>query len=452
MPAPYPCSKRISEQLLLAQLHRRTRMFAKRKPRPQESEELVPHGLVWQAMAEPSVAEKANNDAAQTAKEARLAEVHPKQDDAIAKAATGALVPKKPAASSPPLFWRSQKIARPEIVKPMAPVASSVSPQTEPVLIQPIVIQPVPNKDDAQVLQTAKLPAEPEPALDRVSARLAEVSHEFSERRKAVARVTENVRRRSALIGRSAVVWFKRLRERLPNGHRFSDLHKHIDHIRNFMVAQTRAAAVQIRPYSEKFRVRTGILFASLVTYARRQAGCVRSLPAETRQLAEDRPTQLANPGPRKSKHAQVRIRLAGLPLQARILLARTISEWKLKRELSHDSRLWTSMAMAALSALLALGLISTVRHYATDALPSHLSHADSSPVSNLPPAAKVAPQKPAANRVHPVQRVSQPRLVEHKRIDRVPVIKPKPRHSEDDDYVARDTYVYYGNKPNGSR
>jgi len=421
-------------------------MFAKRKPRPQESEELVPHGLVWQAMAEPSAAEKANNDAPQTAKEAKLAEVSPKQDDAIAKAATGTLVPKKPAASSPPLFWRSQKIAEPEVVKPMAPAASSPSPQTEPVSIRP-----VPNKDDAQVTQTAKPPADQEPALARVSACLAEVSHEISERRKAVARMTVDVRRYSALIGRDAIVWFKRLRERLPNGPRFSDLRKHIDRIHDFMVAQTRAAVVRFRLYSEKFRVKIVILFASLVTYGRRQAEHVRSLPVE-RPLVEDRTALLTNPNPRKWKHAQIRIRLVGLPLQARILLARATSQWKLKRDLLHDSRLWTSMAMAALSALLALGLISTVRHYATDALPSHLSHADSSPASNLPPAAKVAPVKTTANRAHPIQRVSQPRLTQPKRIDRAPVIKPTPRRSEDDDYVARDTYVYYGNKANGSR
>src|SRR2546425_1787018 len=295
-------------------------MFAKRRSRPQENESLVPHGLVWQAMAEPSAAEKANNDAPQTAKEAKLTEIPPEQDDVTARAPTGGLVPKKPAASSPPLFWRSQKIARPEIVKPTAPAASSASPPTEPVFIQPAA-----SKADAQVLRTAKLPTDHEPALARVSGLLAEVSHEISERGKAVARLTLAVRRYSELIGRGAVVWFKRLHEKLPNGHRFSELREHIDRIRNFLVAQTRAAVVQFRLYSETFRVRTGILFTSVVTYGRRQAERVRSLPVERRQLAEDRPTRLPDPGPGKSKHAQVRIRLVGLPLQARILLARTI-------------------------------------------------------------------------------------------------------------------------------
>src|SRR5260370_32542083 len=253
--------------------------------------------------------------------------------------------------------------------------------------------------------------------------------------------MTVDVRRYSALIGRDAIVWFKRRRESVPKGPRFSTSHKDIDRIRDFMVAQTRAAVVRCRLYSEKFRVKIVILFASLVTYGRRQAEHVRSLPVE-RTLVEDRPTRLADSGPQKSK--RVRIRLVGLPLQARILLARAISQWKLKRELLHDSRLWTSMAMAALSALLALGLISTVRHYATDALPSHLSHADSSPASNLPPAAKVAPVKTTANRAHPIQRVSQARLTQPKPIDRAPVFKPTPRRSEADYYGARDTSVYY--------
>jgi hypothetical protein len=422
-------------------------MFAKRKPKRQEDEELVPHGLVWQAMAEPSPAEKANNDAPRTAKEAMLTVVPPPQDGVTTKAATGSPVPKKPAASSPPLFWRSQKIARPEVVKPMASSASSASPRTEPV-----PSQAVPSKYDGQALQTAQLPGDQEPTLARVSARMAEVSHEISERRKAVTHITLDVLRYSALIGRDVIAWFKRLQEKLPNGNRLSELRNHVDRVRSFMVSQTRTATVQFRVYREKVRVKIVILFTSVVTYARRQAERVRSLPVERPPVVQDQPTQLANPEPRKSKHAGVRIRLIGLPLQARILLARATSQWKLKQELLHDSRLWTSIAMAALSALLVLGLISTVRHYATDDLPSHLSHADSSPVSNLPPAAKIAPLKPTANRVHPVQKVSRARLTQPKRIDRAPVIKPKPRHNEDDDYVARDTYVYYGNKPSGSR
>jgi len=108
-------------------------------------------------------------------------------------------------------------------------------------------------------------------------------------------------------------------------------------------------------------------------------------------------------------------------------------------------------MAMAAVSALLVLALISTVRRFATESLPSHLLHAASSPISNSPPTVSIAPLKPTDRGVQPVRAVSKPAVVERKPVNTAQAIKPKRQRSGDDDYVARDTYVYYGNKPNGS-
>jgi hypothetical protein len=47
---------------------------------------------------------------------------------------------------------------------------------------------------------------------------------------------------------------------------------------------------------------------------------------------------------------------------------------------------------------------------------------------------------------------VSKPPQVQRKRPAAEHAARPKRHHSEDDDYVARDTYVYYGNRPNTSR
>jgi hypothetical protein len=70
---------------------------------------------------------------------------------------------------------------------------------------------------------------------------------------------------------------------------------------------------------------------------------------------------------------ARLRIRLSGLPLQARIAFAHASSEWNLKREsFSRNSRLWTSLALSTLSAVLVMGILSTARHYAKASLPSN--------------------------------------------------------------------------------
>jgi hypothetical protein len=87
---------------------------------------------------------------------------------------------------------------------------------------------------------------------------------------------------------------------------------------------------------------------------------------------------------------------------------------------------------MAGLSALLAFGLILTVRRYATAALPSHVFQKDSSPLVCTPAA--------AASVVPP------------KRMNTGRVVQPKSRHSQEDEYVARDTYVYYGKRRSTSR
>jgi hypothetical protein len=118
-------------------------------------------------------------------------------------------------------------------------------------------------------------------------------------------------------------------------------------------------------------------------------------------------------------------------------------------------------MAMAGLSALLALGFITTVRHYGTAALPSHtLDSPSATNVSNASGGVSSAGASLPTPVVHadaPVRAsTSEPMILKPARVSE-PEKKTTPtvakhRRSQDDDYVARDTYVVYGAKSNKSR
>jgi len=113
------------------------------------------------------------------------------------------------------------------------------------------------------------------------------------------------------------------------------------------------------------------------------------------------------------------------------------------------DSRLWTSMAMATLSAVLALLVVSGVRGYAPHDEPVKVSpngpatpvaQAAATAVRKPSPSARSRSSKPARTAVEkavlstPAPKVASPK-----------VTRKKIHHNEDDDYVAKDTYVYYG-------
>jgi hypothetical protein len=107
---------------------------------------------------------------------------------------------------------------------------------------------------------------------------------------------------------------------------------------------------------------------------------------------------------------------------------------------------------MAAFSALLAVAFISVVRHYATESLPSRQMSRETVPVttSAVKPLSAESPKQIAAKTVQELK----PKSVQTARTHAAPVrpkTATKPRRTEAGDYVARDTYVYYGNQPNRS-
>lgn len=166
----------------------------------------------------------------------------------------------------------------------------------------------------------------------------------------------------------------------------------------------------------------------------------------ERRHLAQDTAwTEPVEKTPRSG--LKLRIRFDGLPLKMRIAFAHAKVQWQLSHEsVARNSRLWSSVAFGALAALLVMGLFSMARHFAQASLPSNRVSANSSREATesarsasilpqpLPPAKKHA--KKAAHTMS--QESSAPKTAAD---------KPQGRRSSDSDYVAKDTYVYYGSR-----
>lgn len=120
----------------------------------------------------------------------------------------------------------------------------------------------------------------------------------------------------------------------------------------------------------------------------------------------------------------------------------KTFSAWNLKSRVEAASRLWAFTGASVFVAVLAVGVISGARHYAYRSDTAH--HSD----RNSPLATPAVPDTPqprsnstvGANGIAAV--TPRPRSIpaERSRIRKV-------RAGKHDDYVARDTYVYYGNK-----
>lgn len=120
----------------------------------------------------------------------------------------------------------------------------------------------------------------------------------------------------------------------------------------------------------------------------------------------------------------------------------KTFSAWNLKSRVDAASRLWASTRVSVFVAVLVVGVISGARHYAYRSDTAH--HGDrNSPLAT-----------PA------VQDTPRPRSNSTADTNGIAVVTPRPRSipaersgirkiraRKHDDYVARDTYVYYGNK-----
>jgi len=132
----------------------------------------------------------------------------------------------------------------------------------------------------------------------------------------------------------------------------------------------------------------------------------------------------------------------------------------RVRHSLQRDSRLWASVAMGGLSALLALGVISALRHYGSgkELLPPTRQTVDAATPSptTQPPLQPVLSREATTQKPSPASagrrandaaaRPATSEVQKSASATSSPASKHRARHkSAEEDYVAADTYVYYG-------
>jgi len=159
------------------------------------------------------------------------------------------------------------------------------------------------------------------------------------------------------------------------------------------------------------------------------------------------------------STRSRIRVLLAASALRARIISAQQLSAWRLRREKAAiDSRFWASMSMAAIAAVIALVIVSVVPHYAAKSLPSRILNTNPSVDANVSAPVAAAPA-PVQGTVVPAQKTTATST--QTRAAKTDSVKAdsaksatnlKPKHVAHDDYVAPNTYKYYGTGSKASR
>jgi len=405
-------------------LHPRIRMFARRK-RKEEEEPLVPHGLVWQATEEAISGEKKSSGAA------KIPETAPVPNEPAAPSAMAYPV-KKPVASSPSQFWRSQK--KPELVYPAKALPAAV-PVPAP------KIESLEHSDAGSSLVPES--SIRRPAFASVRERIADVLERVSAKRTVFAGLSVGLTRQIKLFSGRCIEVLKLLRNESREDYRLGTKWS----------AQTLDFAM--RAYSNlKLQARQQI--SGMVSRSKRRAAAtLTGRPLASLSGADLPQIRIA----RIPRLPNIRIRLSGLPLRSRIFFARLASEWKLqKHAVLSVRRLGTLSLLAVLSAMIVLALVSVARNYGTASLPSHRLRSEMPSAVSVLPVASEIPLKPPAIHADVPTKLEKRRTppLKHKRA-RLPVLaaterRQKPRYNEEEDYVARDTYVYYGNKRAGSR
>lgn len=430
--------------------HLNSDMFGNRKRKPDEDESLVPHGLIWYATPE-APAEENEESLDTTVHYAQAIEMmrRPRAEQDTPEPAAPSTDDTKEQAPETP-WWR--------VPSPQEDPAAIVN--VRPTLAEPVpAAPPVPATPPAQVVEIPATVLETKP--------LSEAKNEASwGYAKWVADCIESgidhLRSSNANAWRAMKESGARLRERTSALSRSVDWNEKLTRGRNFSGQLVRGAANSAQAYTRRSQAmlrsggRAGFqnsqqLAAKLSDLAKKRAKDLsRGAKVPELNLPEIKMPSFNAP--------RVRIVLTGLPLRMRIFFMRQLTAWRLKEDgKPADVRLRTSMAMAAITAAIALTVLSVVPRYAARFLPSRLTAVQStvSASSTMPlatPVQTVTPV-PAATKVAAAKVVAEGSSVPSVKAKTAPTVTtakvapaPKPRHHVADDYVAPDTYKYYGN------
>lgn len=421
-------------------------MFWRRRKLP-EDEQLVPHGLISQAMEEvvspelpPDMWDNSPKDVQQSP--AEPVEMRLRVSTPVQSSQTEPLP--EQGKISPPLRW--PRLDEVEIARRAQGIDTAVSFPYR----KPIVSAAAPDLDQL----------EPEPVAEPAKLEVVETSPGADSIPSVPVRAARFERFRNLL---------SRVRDvRLPNTeplrHR---IHSAFSQARGSATTGFQSATNRLH----EVRSKSGVAFdaAKMRLVDRSHAAIAQSRSGLQHVRENIRGTDLsgASRAWNRMRSWQITVRI---PASNRRFISSTVESARasglmVRRMVEGDSRLWTSMGMAALSALLALGFISTVRHYGPDrveaqpsstkvsgvAAPTTAVQSHSGVSSKPSTIAKTADPKPSP--VATSQATKQATMTsaaaavpQKKEVAAVSTPKHRVRHiSEEDDYVAKDTYVFYG-------
>jgi hypothetical protein len=435
-------------------------MFARHKRKHPEDEPLVPHGLIWQATDEPESvddAASANSHISSEAIEMPLRnDVRSQGDAAVAGSGEGntssgsnqsTSTPGKLGAISPPIPWPSPRTA--SIIK-------RVPPPTEPALPTSPANQTA--SADRELEAPPKRPPQPvpdrPPAQAQKQQKLEIVEPAFKPRshgRSIFIPVTRALESLSQLAGNAfegTVRSLRNSRGKVLTTYESLDLQTPIRHAQHTTEKWVQGGIAGSRSAQGRFQA----------WWASRKRGIARSRSdvAGFSSRAVNGFTARSAGLVQRARAQKVRIRI---PKSAgtQALIQRSRMALALRREsFRRDSRLWTSLAMAALSALLTLGVISAIRHQAPGGSTSDSSRSSRAtrltapPTPAMNPAGLIAPRTALASmrpdaKNAPVKGSTQAKPSPDGTDNRPSAAPRRTHHNDDEDYVAPDTYHYYG-------
>lgn len=457
-------------------------IFGRSKPEVEEEDSLVPHGLVWQAMTEP---ERPGDGG----------------DGDPARAIGPTVPPIPPPGPSPD----------PPLPAPLLPKQAASKPAAVPISAAAHVSIPAPPSVSAPSVSAPNIPApqlfwrsvKREQATDRLSAEdqtthaaqstarsiresvairskglngiAQSIRESVASKSKALTGIAEKALDRSQQYVKETQPLFLRTHRQLTRGSKLSAAWVAQTRLRtrDFVAARASEAMIQLRTQTQNLRIDTAKLFDWVLTLAKRQPRPVQ-LP-----LLDLQP---ANREGWKTLTREARIFLTALPVRTRLMVLRTMAEMRMPspaERIQSSSSIRTLAAVASVALVLVAGLVSATRHYAAVSLPSHfldITSASASAGNETGPSADLSQSTAAQNTSGPSpsspsssgataaqvttnttevtepKEVAKPSHVQPKRPAAEHTVRPKRHRTEDDDYVARDTYVYYGNRPNSSR
>jgi len=448
-------------------------MFGRLKRRREEEEApLVPHGFLWQATDEPG---NPDEEQVELAKPATF-EDNQSTSEEVAMPANVTPQPessphRKLGAISPPLQWPSpniQEIARHPETRPVPPAAQIASEQEK----QKSAIAQTPAAN-AIVEDVSPAPAGPNVAA---VAREQTVSVPREQTRAWSHAVSANLHSARSYCGSLAKTVSSEMSRAIASFRiELHDLAKHVN-IKDRIVNARNATGRKLCDLQQRSSG-VGAKAASMLSTLE-QAAMVRSRSGLHKSAERLRSVDFSWPARtlQRARNLKVTVRIPhrdSTRITAAVSTMRT--PWnRVRKSINHDSRLWTSMAMAGLSALIALAVVSGLSRYEPGGSPGVVAAHSPDPATEVPHAypnsgevgankpaavASIAPKAQRPSPAVPKQAAAPPQPTKFATLKSstpgatktAAAQKPKRAHlSEDDDYVAKDTYVVYGS--NGKR